>query len=121
MITRRLHLREFPCPVAFLTVRLRAKAWGVPARITFEDDGRIECEIDGAVHGPFTEDALTDFIGINPEHPVAKAIVWGQFCDEAVYAHRLALKRWAMDHQPDHPALSPMKPIDPRALEASDF
>ncbi len=115
-----------PLPGYYL-VRMVRKGWPVAARIDLSN-GRYAVECDGiAADGSWTEDEIESIAaeslmeGRLWDHPLLRVSCFGEPCDEATYRHRLAMKEWALVHNPRHPAANPMKPIDPRLLPAEDF
>jgi hypothetical protein len=91
-----------PSPGYFL-IRLIKGGPLVPARICHEQ-GLWWAVVDGEV-----KQAHAD-----PGHAPDVFRIWhsGQFIDQQTYEHRLRLKKWAVEHRPDHPAANPRKPID---------
>ena len=109
----------------FYLLRLVPKGWEVAARL-IETDGIFTCEIDGEpVPGEWTADTLAvamgEWVTATASNPIVRLIIWGKPCDEAVYQHRLALKAWAFQHQPDHPAAKPRWPINLRLAPLTEF
>lgn len=105
----------YPQP-GFATVSLAKGAWAVPARIT-QEDGLWVFVIDGTPYPPMTDDE----VGSVFEGPIYQLLMFGVFCDEATYLHRLATKAWAQTHSPQHPAANPLRRIDTRLLRSEDF
>ena len=113
-----------PTPGYYL-LRLMPKGWEVPARL-IESDGIYTCEIDGEpVPGEWTADTLAmamgDWVTASDSNPIVRLIIWGKPCDEAAYQHRLAVKGWALQHQPAHPAANPREPINLRLAPLTEF
>ena len=98
----------WPPEVGCFRIRLVARGWPAPAEIIF-DRGLWSALIDGTLAGPPHPDA-TLAIGV--------ARVWHNAVKitRAEYNWRLAIKVWAAEHQPDHPALHAKRPIDPGML-----
>ncbi len=93
-----------------MKMRLVPKGWQVPARIIFHPDpveGGWQAVIDG-VAGKISLD------------PVEAGVdrVWhsGTMISESEYLYLNALRDAAKRSQPDHPCLSPDKPINPALL-----
>ena len=126
MASKPTHSLTAPAPGHYL-VRLVPRGWEVPALITLAD-GRYTAIVDGKpVLGSWTEqqletaavDAATEGELFN--HPFLRLCLFGRRCDEAIYEHRLATKAWAAQHAPNHPSVHPLRPMDPRTLDADDF
>ena len=122
---RRVDLAN-PVPGPYL-VRLVPRGWQVAAKI-MRDGDLFQVEVDGArLSDRWTLDELPDLCaaatiaGALFDHPLFKIVLFGKPCDEATYRHRLAMKEYCRQHQPDHPCLSPLRPIDQRLLPAVDF
>lgn len=111
----------------YYLVRLVPKGWPVGARIVLAD-GRYSATVDDLpVPGSWTEEELeaeaAEWLSRGQlfDHPFLRVSLFGTPCTETDYQHRLALKAWAKQHRPTHPAANPEKPIDPRLLPADDF
>lgn len=99
----------------------------MPSRVTIENDV-IQITVNGLQHVESWSVAdLPELLaeatmeGRLFEHPLFRIVLFGKPCDETEYRHRLALRDWAVDNAPWHPALHPERPIDARILPATDF
>jgi hypothetical protein len=113
-----------PEPGYYLT-SLVGKGWAVPCRLDLKD-GLYSVEVDGeAIPGAWDSEQLgmllENWVTAKDTAPIVRVILWGQPCEEHVYAHRLAMKEWASQFSPDHPCLTPMKRMNPRLLPATEF
>lgn len=96
-----------PRPGYFL-LRLVRHGPKVAARIVCEQDsGRLlwRAEIDGKWHGAWS---------VDPEASPGVMRIWtsGEMVAEAEFRFRLALRDWALEAAPVHPAANPRRPID---------
>lgn len=87
----------------FFLIRLVRKGPQVPARICHENG------VWWAIVDSQTFPSASDPAAAPRVFPIWHG---GEEITEAEYQHRLALKRWAQAHQPDHPAANPGRPID---------
>jgi hypothetical protein len=103
----------WPPEPGIFALRLVRGAWRAPCRIIYNDDGRWQAEIDGELQEPDADPALAHMV----------SAIWhgGIKVDAATYQWMLAVKAHAALHDPDHPALHPRKPIDPRRLKPLTF
>lgn len=111
----------------FYLISLVPGGWRVPARIITEND-YIRAIVNGSEIPEYWRrddlpdqwaDAIAD--GRLFEHQLFRILLFGERCDSVAYQHGLATKAWASAHQPDHPCLTPLKPIDKNKLPATDF
>jgi hypothetical protein len=77
----------------------------VAARITRDEQGLWGAWIDGVPCGAMHTD---------PTLAAGVFRIWhgGRFCTEAEHDYRLAMKAWALEHDGNHPAANPTKPIN---------
>lgn len=113
-----------PQPGYYLLRRIR-RGWAVPCRIV-ESDGQFQCYLDGELMpGSWAEEEIAgfwiQFLIADSVHPIVQIQCHGITCDEATYAHRMAMKVWAAQSAPDHPCLHTMRPIDLGSLAADEF
>lgn len=122
---RRVDLTK-PEPGYYL-VRLVPNGWQVGARISISHDC-VHVTLDGielpqywrlADLSDHASNAIAD--GTLFEHPLFRTILFGHRTDETTYRHRLATKKWAQAHRPDHPCLVPLIPMDARITPPIEF
>ena len=96
-----------PVPGHYLLRLTRGGPW-VAAEIMRHEDGTWSVMLDGVVQGPSADPwALS----------AMEAVHWGgreSYASETAY--RLAMKRFAVEHKPDHPAAHPRRAVDPDTL-----
>jgi len=91
----------------YFRVRLRARAWAVPAQIVHQD-GLWWAVVNGEAHPPHPDPALA------PQ--VMSTWTSGARIEEHEYRWLLALRDAAAHSDPDHPALHPTRRISPALL-----
>jgi hypothetical protein len=106
---RREPARRIDAPEpGFYRLSLISGGWGVPARI-LHDGERWQVVIDGIATAPDPDPTKA---GVDRIWTSAKRI------EQHEYDYLLALKAAAEIAQPDHPCLTPRKPIDPMRLRS---
>jgi len=97
----------WPPSPGWFKLRLVRGGWQVPAMICHHDQIGWWAVLDGEQFAPHDD----------PAHAPRVSDIWtGTIIDEATYDWLLAVKAWARQHEPDHPCLSPTKPISHRRL-----
>jgi hypothetical protein len=88
-------------------VRLAKSAWRVPAQIIHSDIG-WQAEVDGVKHPPHLDPALALHV----------AMVWhhGTMIPRDSFQWLNDVRAWAKVNCPDHPALFPLRAIDPNKI-----
>lgn len=109
----------------FYLVRMRKGAWEVPASISLTD-GIYRFVIDGEeIPGEFQpqdlEVLVVGWLMAEASGPIARLLMWGRPTDELTYRHRLAVKSWAQQWEPDHPCLHPNRPISEGTIPITEF
>ena len=109
----------------YYLVRLVKKGWAVAAEIHVED-GRYFLTVDGEDQGgqwPVERfgRGLLEWLGVVDADIFGRVLQFGEPCDEATYLHRLAVKDWALNHSPQHPAATPWLPINLRTVVTEEF
>lgn len=94
----------------FFLMRLVRRGPKVAARIVHDEHGIWRAHIDGVPQEPG---------GADPHRARGVLRIWhsGTRCTEQEYLYRLALKAWAMAHDPDHPAANPERPVSLRRMK----
>jgi hypothetical protein len=97
----------WPPEPGHFSLRLVRRGWPVPAAIHCQD-GLWWADIDGRAYPRHAD----------PAHAAGVDRIWHGGLRVAEHEHRflIALKEWAQTHQPDHPCLHPLKPINPALL-----
>jgi hypothetical protein len=97
----------WPPQPGYFALRRTRGGWRVPAQIVC-DDGLWYAIIDGVPGNSH----------INPEHAPGVDTIWtsGLRLPEADFRYLEAVRAWAIDNDPSHPALHPFKSIDPMQL-----
>lgn len=96
-----------PAPGLF-AMRLVARGWQVPCRILRHPGGTWQAEINGRAYASNPDPAFAPM--------VERVWVGGRIIDRLEYDWLIATREWAEVHAPEHPAVRPNMPIDPRTL-----
>lgn len=108
----------------YYVLRLVPKGWEVPCALHREDD-RFKVEIDETmIPTAWTIGELEEFWpprSLSDGNPVLRVAYYGRPCNLTEYLYRVGYKKWAREHQPDHPCLQPTVPIKQSHLPPNDF
>jgi hypothetical protein len=87
--------------------RLVRDGWRVPSRIIHDEDG-WHAEVDDVIYPAHADPVIAPMV----------AAVWhaGIKLSQADYEWFVAVREDARKHDPEHPALHPREPMDPRRL-----
>jgi len=90
-------------------MRLARRGWKVPCMICQHVSGEWFAIVDGLAHDSDPDPATAPWV----------ADVWanGEFITAREYEWLRNVRTWAEQHHPEHPALHPLRPIDPMTTQ----